>query len=339
MWLLTQHLPGRFQLSHDRIHVPTAQVRGALAQQLRTRLVQFLRPVAEQLAAQLDSRLVQTAIDLVQVIISHRHRAMGLLVSELGGILLRPAQAPAGTKRISNLIHAPGWSADAVQTGLWQQASARVQALQEAGEVVLAVWDGSFFEKPESRTGTEWCPLRSAKARRLRRHRKGFWLPPSGPPIRVPGLHWHGITVLGMEGAPTLARLDCWTTRGPHATAGRTLEQQLLSECANAWAGQVWHIWERGYAGSAWIQAALTAQVDFVVRWKKGNQLLDNWRAERKAWEIARGKRAQSYRMLRLPRTNQPIKVGVGAIPVTLLDHPQPLWLVVARLGKGREPW
>ncbi len=27
------------------------------------------------------------------------------------------------------------------------------------------------------------------------------------------------------------------------------------------------------------------------------------------------------------------------AIPVTLVDHPQPLWLVVARLGKGREPW
>jgi hypothetical protein len=29
----------------------------------------------------------------------------------------------------------------------------------------------------------------------------------------------------------------------------------------------------------------------------------------------------------------------VVAIPVTLLDHPQPLWLVIARLGKGREPW
>ena len=59
----------------------------------------------------------------------------------------------------------------------------------------------------------------------------------------------------------------------------------------------------------------------------------------RKAWEIARGKRAQGYRHLRDPRTKQLIKVGIVVIPVTLLDHPQPLWLVVARLGQGREPW
>ena len=52
-----------------------------------------------------------------------------------------------------------------------------------------------------------------------------------------------------------------------------------------------------------------------------------------------RGKRAQGYHMLRDPRSKALIKVGIVSIPVTLLDHPQPLWLVVARLGKGREPW
>jgi hypothetical protein len=87
------------------------------------------------------------------------------------------------------------------------------------------------------------------------------------------------------------------------------------------------------------VQAAITATVRFVVRWKKGNKLLDNWGEARKAWEIARGKRSLDYRMLRDPRTKQLIKVGVVALPVTLLDHAQPLWLVVARLGKGREPW
>jgi hypothetical protein len=35
---------------------------------------------------------------------------MGLLLSELGGYLLGPDQAPAGTKRISNLVHAADWS-------------------------------------------------------------------------------------------------------------------------------------------------------------------------------------------------------------------------------------
>jgi Transposase DDE domain len=43
--------------------------------------------------------------------------------------------------------------------------------------------------------------------------------------------------------------------------------------------------------------------------------------------------------MLRDPHTKQLIKVGVVVLPVTLLDPPQPLWLVVARLGSGREPW
>jgi hypothetical protein len=79
--------------------------------------------------------------------------------------------------------------------------------------------------------------------------------------------------------------------------------------------------------------------VRFVVRWKKGNQLLDNWGEERKASAIGRGKRSQSYRMLRDTRSKELIKVGVLAIPVTLLEHAQPLWLVIARLGAGREPW
>ena len=77
----------------------------------------------------LDIRLVQTALDLVQVILTHRHRALGLLLTELGGYLLSPAQAPAGAKRISNLIHAPDWSADDIGALLWQQATERVQAL------------------------------------------------------------------------------------------------------------------------------------------------------------------------------------------------------------------
>jgi hypothetical protein len=130
-------------MSHDLIHAPPAQAGRALAPELRTHLVQFLRPVAEHLAAELDIRLVQTAIDLVQVILTHRHRAMGLLLSELGGYLLSPNQAPAGAKRISNLIHSPGWSADDIDAILWQQASERVQALCEVGEEVLLVWDGS----------------------------------------------------------------------------------------------------------------------------------------------------------------------------------------------------
>ena len=324
---------------HDAIHQQPVQDQRPLAAEMRTRLTQFLRPVLTRLAEKIDLRLVQTARDLVQAILTHRHRAMGLLLSELGGYLLGPAQAPAGTKRISNLIHAKGWSADAINTVLWKAASERVQTLAAAGEEVLAVWDGSVWEKPESQASADWCPVRSAKARRLARRRKGISLPHKGPPILVPGLHWDGIVVVGMQGAPTLAHLEWWTTRGEHATTQRALEQRLLDRCAVTWGQNVRHVWDRGYAGSPWVQAAIAAKVRFIVRWKKGNKLLDSWGAARKAWEIARGKRAQGYRMLRDPRTKQLLKVGVVVLPVTLLDHAQPLWLVVARLGKGREPW
>ena len=326
-------------MAHDHILTPSVQTQPVLAHTLRSHLVQFLRPLAERLAAQLDIRLVQTALDLVQVIITHRHRPLGLLLTELGGYLLSPAQAPAGAKRISNLIHCLDWSADDVGTLLWQQATARVLSLQEAHHDVLLVWDGSVWEKPESQANEDWCVVRSAKGRRLARRRKGLTLPLKGPPILVPGLHWDGMVVVGMEGPPTLAAMTWWTTRGEHATTQRTVNQALLERSSAAWGRRVRHIWDRGYAGSDWLQAALAAHLRFVVRWKKGNKLLDNWGAERKAWEIARGKRSLDYHHLRDTRSNELIKVGIVVIPVTLLDHAQPLWLVVARLGKGREPW
>lgn len=316
---------------------PQADLR--LAATMQQQLRSFLRPIGDRLAHLLDIRLVLTALELVQAILTHRHTKLGLLLSELGGYLLDPAHAPAGTKRISNLIHAAGWRADDIRAVVWAQADARVRELQAAGDEVLVVWDGSVWEKPESQASADWCVVRSAKARRLARRRKGLTCPPSGPPILVPGLHWEGMLVLGMDGAPRVADLVWWTTHGPHATTQAAVNQQLLDHAATAWGAGVRHVWDRGYGGSPWVQAALAAGVPFVVRWKKGVKLLDNWGDARKAWEIARGKRSQGYRMLRDPQTKQLIKVGIVAIPVTLVDHPQPLWLVVARLGGGREPW
>jgi len=107
-------------MAHSRIGAPGAQATPVVAQRMRRLLVQFLRPVAQRLAAQVDIRLVQTASDLVQVILTHRHTLIGLLLSELGGYLLGPAQAPAGTKRISNLIHAASWTAADLKAVLWQ---------------------------------------------------------------------------------------------------------------------------------------------------------------------------------------------------------------------------
>jgi hypothetical protein len=120
---------------------PQADLR--LAATMQQQLRSFLRPIGDRLAHLLDIRLVLTALELVQAILPPRHTKLGLLLSELGGYLLDPAHAPAGTKRISNLIHAAGWRADDSRAVVWAQADARVRELQAAGDEVLVVWDGS----------------------------------------------------------------------------------------------------------------------------------------------------------------------------------------------------
>src|SRR6266702_3018387 len=54
--------------------------------------------------AVLDKRLVRTSLATIEVIITFRDRANGLLLSELGGYLETPDKAPAGTKRRSRLV-------------------------------------------------------------------------------------------------------------------------------------------------------------------------------------------------------------------------------------------
>jgi len=74
-----------------------------MAQGLGVQLASFLFPLLVQLDAVLDKRLVRTFLATIQVIITFRDRANGLLLSELGGYLETPDKAPAGTKRPSRL--------------------------------------------------------------------------------------------------------------------------------------------------------------------------------------------------------------------------------------------
>ena len=56
------------------------------SREMEMRCWRFLRPVLEQLHKRLDRRLVKTVLDMVLVIVMHRHRNNGLLLSELGNI-------------------------------------------------------------------------------------------------------------------------------------------------------------------------------------------------------------------------------------------------------------
>jgi Transposase DDE domain len=324
---------------HAATAAPAAQASALVAHRLSHQLATFLAPILRTLDRRLDRRLVGTFLATLIAIVQWRNRPHGLLLSELGGYLLTPQHAPAGTKRLSNLLRSPYWSASLIADWLWQQADARLQALCAAGEQPLLVWDGSVLEKPETIKNSDLCAVRSSKARRLKRIRPGFFNPPGGRPICVPGLHWLGLLVLGRTGAPSVAAMQWWTSRGQRASDQRTQVRSLLTRSVAAWGRHVWHIWDREFASAPWLCLMLEANIRFVLRWKKRQKLLDGWGEARKAWEITRGKRSWEYRHLRDTHTGERHKVGVVAVCVTHPQHPQPLWLVVARPGRHYEPW
>jgi hypothetical protein len=210
-------------------------------------LPRFVRPLLQELAAEMDRRLVQTFLDLLLVIVMHRHRNHGLVLSELGGYLLGAEHAPAGTKRISNLINSPGWEAKAIEDYLWQQADQAVDQRLGPQEDVYVIWDESVIEKPESLKAERLCAVRSSKARRLKRIKPGYYNPPTGRPVFVPGLNWLQVDVTGLRGAPALAHIRFWTTRGEAKTTKREEEHRLLRDVAKRWGRSVFHLWDRGF--------------------------------------------------------------------------------------------
>lgn len=311
-----------------------------LARCVREELRSFVAPLLRSLDQQLDRRLVVTFLETLQALLIWRHRNLGMLLSELGSYLASPGHAPAGTKRLSNLLRSPNWEARLLADWLWQQAVERVSCLRDAGQEPLLIWDDSVLEKSESDHHPDLCSVRSSKARRLTRIRKGFYRPPlSGAPISVAGLHWVGLLVCGLAGKPVVAAMQWWSKRGAHATDHKTVMGRLLARARQQWGRQVRHIWDRGFAGTPWLFQVLETDLRFVLRWPKRYKLLDPWGERRKAWEIARGKRAWSTRQLYDPKRKERRTVGVLAVSVTHAEHARPLWLVVARVKSGKEPW
>ncbi len=300
----------------------------------------FVCPLLQALHTQMDRRLVQTFLDLLPVIVMHRHRNQGLLLSELGGFLLGAEHAPAGTKRISNLLRNPGWNSQVVADYLWQQADQAIGQRLHPQEDVYVIWDESVIEKPESLKAERLCAVRSSKARRLKRIKPGYYNPPTGRPVFVPGLNWLQIVITGMKGAPALAHLRFWTTRGENKTTKREEEHRLLRQLAQRWGRAVVHLWDRGFAGAPWLGLVLLYRVRFIVRWNKNYKLIDPKGRLLKAWECSRGKRSLDHRMIYDARRRCERKTGIVFLTVRVPDFPDfPLTLVVSRPGKGRKPW
>lgn len=308
----------------------------AVAEDLRERLYQFLLPLLTVLDCLMDVRLVRTFWQAIETMLLFRNRAHGLLLSELGGYLLSPEHAPAGTKRLSNLFRCDKWAADLVGDFLWRQARERQRQLQEEGKPCLVLWDESVNEKPESRKVEGLSPVRSGKAQRLARSRPGL----PARPVFVNGFHWLGLLVIGMTGSPTVAFQKWFATRGEQATDLVQERYELLKQCWVQWQDEVLHVFDRGYAGAKWIEACLELRVRFLLRFPKRMKLLTPDGEEKLAWQIFRGKPSWEERMVWDSVKKQPRRLGILA---TLVSHPalpdHALWLVCARPGDGKEPW
>jgi hypothetical protein len=106
------------------------------------RLTQFSQSIVEELTTLIDVRLVRTFSQLLITLLRFRHRNQGLLLSELGEHLLSARQAPAGTKRISNLLRCPHWNHTLLQEGIRAKAQTFYQQLHQQGQRVLILWPG-----------------------------------------------------------------------------------------------------------------------------------------------------------------------------------------------------
>ncbi len=236
----------------------TQKEKQAKSYQLEVELFNFLKPILQKLNQKMDRRLVMTFFGLVMTVLIHRHRNQGLLLSELGAYLLGPEKCTAGTKRISNLLRSKKWKAKLLTKALWQQGTQRVDDLQAAGEEVLVLWDESVIEKPESLAAEGLCAVKSSKAVRLKRIKPGFFNPPGGRPIFVPGFNWLQVLVIGRSGPPTLAHLAWWSTRGERKNSKREVERHILNTIDTLWGKNIVHIWDRGFAGNPWLTLAFT---------------------------------------------------------------------------------
>jgi hypothetical protein len=223
------------------------------SQELTQLLEEFLSPLLLALDRLLDKRLVRTLVQVCVVIIRFRNQKQGLLLSELGSYMdgyqgLSP-KAPAGTKRISNLLRSLKWSILQIDDYLLKEADKEVKMLKEQEKRILCPWDESVIEKSESRAIEGLCPVVSSKAKRLHRNQKGlvFNFPPKKP-ITVAGMQWTAALITGMEGRVSVALMSWWSTKGENATRLREQQEAMLRRCVRQWGDLLLHLFDRGYA-------------------------------------------------------------------------------------------
>jgi len=291
----------------------------------------YLLGLQEELDLKIDKRLVRTFFDLFITITMFRDRVMGLLLSELGGYICGHNHAPAGTKRISNLLRSKKWKAEIIDDFFLDRTIQRIEKLREKGKRALMLWDDSRVEKAESWMCEGLCSVWSSKAKRLTRIRPGFFTPPSTR-ICVPGFQWTGVFVSHLGGVPSVCQMSWWTTRGKFKEDPDNIIWNLLKQLHHRIEESVTHVLDRGYANEKMLRYLFRFKQDFIIRWKKNHLLNHSGRGCKKTHLLARSFKGKANRIVRDKARKKDKRITIAWAAVNHLEHPEnQLYLIIVR--------
>jgi Transposase DDE domain len=310
------------------------------SQELAEMLELFLSPLLIVLDRFLDKRLVRTLVQCCVAIIRLRSNKQGLLLSELGaymdGYSGLSTNAPAGTKRIGNLVRSIKWNILHIDEYLLSEADKEVKNLKSQGKMVLCIWDGSVIEKPESSKLEGLGPVISSKAKRLNRSRRGLvFNMPAAKPIMVTGMQWTGALIAGMEGLVKVGAMSWWTTKGDYAVKQREKEEDMLRKIVRKWGNILIHVFDRGYASGPWLQLLEALRLKFVIRWKKDHIFRDSNGNEKKLWKIGFGKKYLAHKLIYDTFTGEKMQCDIWWTEVRHPSYAYKLYLVKVRVKKN----
>ena len=315
----------------DKATTPIKQKAGSF---LLHQADRYTRKIREDLDACIDKRLVGTFFNLFVIILMFRERRMGLLLSELGGYLCGHSKAPAGTKRISNLLRSKKWTSSMIDDHFFESSVERIASMVSSKKRPLLLWDDSRVEKHESWVCEGLCSVWSSKAKRLTRIRPGFFSPPKQR-ICVPGFKWTGVFLSCLGQTPSVCQMKWWTTRGKYKEDPDNIMWRLLRKVNERITQPILHVFDRGYASEKVIGYLLNFEQDFIIRWKKNIYLLDMGE-KKKIGNISRTVKAVASRIVRDKERKKEKRVTIGWTKIEHPEHPgNQLTLIIIRDKKN----
>lgn len=298
---------------------------------LHYRVDQYTKRIRQDLDAQIDNRLVSTFWNLFTAILMFRNRSMGLLLSELGGYISGFKHAPAGTKRISNLLRSKKWTSELIDAHLFARSKERIEQICLQDKRPLMLWDDSRVEKHESRVAEGLCSVFSSKGQRLTRMRPGFFNPPLGR-ICVPGFQWTGVFLSHLGGAPSVCQMSWWTTRGKFKEDPDNIIYRLLRKLHQHIDQQLVHVLDRGYANEKMLRYLFHFKQAFIIRWKQNHLLIHQEKGCKKTHMLARSFKGRASKTVRDKVHQKDKRITIDWASVNHPEYPDnQLFLIIVR--------